>query len=78
MHEGWESDIKALATTKYHVPERKESGNLALSSVKSAGRALFDGVGGSVTGFSRRAVFTGSAIWAFGASGTFGDEDEGE
>lgn len=59
MHEGCESDIKADATTKHHVSEPKEPGNLALILVKRAGREFLDGKEGSGAGPSCSAAPTG-------------------
>ena len=60
MHDGCARDTKADATTKYHVSEPKEPGNLALILVKRASRELLDGKEGSSAGPSRSAAPTGS------------------
>ena len=69
MHEGWESEIEADATIRYHVSEPNDAGNLAVILVKRARRSLLDGEGSPGSG-----VFC--CAWSFGGSGTFCDGEE--
>ena len=72
MHEGWESEIEADDTIRYHVSEPNDAGNLALILVKRAGRSLLDGENSPGSGV----CCCPWSLESLGGSGTFCDGEE--